>query len=119
VKTYLLILVPILLIAVGQTSAKHGAVLIGEGAPVWNAFILLGYAILIVRGLVWVLILKNLKLSFAYPFISLSYIVVLAVSHRFFGEAVTSRHLLGTALIVAGVFGIWLGQRRLEGGGRA
>lgn len=118
-KTSLLILVPILLIAVGQTSAKHGALLIDEGAPAWNLFVLAGYAILIVRGLVWLAILRRIKLSFAYPFISLSYVVVLVVSHRFFDEAITARHLVGTALIVAGVFGIWLGQRKLDGADHA
>lgn len=115
-RKYLLILVPILLIAVGQTSAKHGALLTGEGAPAWNPFIVAGYAILIVRGLVWVRILKNIELSFAYPFISLSYIIVLAISHRFFGETITFNQYAGTALITAGVILVGLGQRRLEGG---
>jgi uncharacterized membrane protein len=51
----------------------------------------------------WFLALKELELSHAYPFMSLSFVGVLLLSGLFFGEAVTFWKSLGVALIVAGV----------------
>ena len=51
----------------------------------------------------WFLALKRLELSYAYPFMSLSFVGVLLLSGVFFGEAVTLWKTIGVALIVAGV----------------
>ena len=109
-----LILLPILLLAVGQTAAKQGALVIADGGGALNVFILLGYAMLLLRGVVWVAVLREVPLSFAYPFISLSYVVVLVLARTVFEEPVTGRHLAGTTLIVAGLAFVWRGERAKE-----
>ena len=65
-KRHLLVLIPIIFITVGQTFAKHGAQEIGKTDNIINIYIALGYTMLILRGFIWVFILKNAKLSFAY-----------------------------------------------------
>ena len=112
---YFLILIPIVLITLGQTCAKFGAIKVAEGGSVLNIYILLGYTFLILRGLVWVVILKKMRLSFAYPFISISYVLILAISYYFFDEAVGVNKIIGTVLIMVGVFVTGLGRAR-DGG---
>jgi multidrug transporter EmrE-like cation transporter len=51
----------------------------------------------------WMLALTKTDLSYAYPFTSLSFVLVLAMSAYFFNEPVTARKVLGMALIVAGI----------------
>jgi undecaprenyl phosphate-alpha-L-ara4N flippase subunit ArnE len=114
VRRWGLILVPVLLLAAGQTAAKHGAGVIAGGGSPLNLFILLGYAALLLRGLVWIVVLRDVPLSLAYPFISLSYVLVLIIAAGVFDETVTVRHLLGTALIVGGLAAVWWGERRKE-----
>ena len=105
-----MILIPIVLITFGQTCAKYGALKIAEGGSVLNIYILLGYTFLILRGLVWVVILKKMRLSFAYPFISISYVLILAISYYFFDEVIGINNIIGTVLIMLGVFAIGLSQ---------
>ncbi len=47
--------------------------------------------------------LSRVDLSFAYPFASLSYVVMLAASWQLFNEDISLLRLMGTAVIVFGV----------------
>ncbi len=110
-----LILIPIVLITLGQTLAKYGALKIADGNSVLNIYIILGYACLILRGLVWIFILKKIKLSLAYPFISLSYVFVLVISYYLFGEVVRINNIIGTLFIIGGLSFIGLGEMKIRG----
>lgn len=50
----------------------------------------------------WILALKHVKLSIAYPLTSLSYVGILVGSHYIFGEHVSGIQLFGTALVFLG-----------------
>lgn len=52
----------------------------------------------------WLRVLARADLSFAQPFTALSYITVLAVSHRYLHEALSLTRLAGIALILLGVY---------------
>lgn len=54
-------------------------------------------------ALCWMLAMTKLELSHAYPFVSLSFVLVLLLSAPFFGESLSWEKVLGVALIVAGV----------------
>jgi drug/metabolite transporter (DMT)-like permease len=54
-------------------------------------------------ALCWMLAISKLELSHAYPFVSLSFVLVLFLSALFFGEPLSWGKILGVALIVAGV----------------
>ncbi|PKM80763.1 MAG: hypothetical protein CVU89_12580 [Firmicutes bacterium HGW-Firmicutes-14] len=70
------------------------------------------------RGFIWVFILKKLPVSFAYPVMSLSFVLMLPVSRYFFNETVTPYKAVGSLLIVAGVICTALGSLRIKQEGR-
>jgi multidrug transporter EmrE-like cation transporter len=51
----------------------------------------------------WILALTKADLSYAYPFTSLSFVLILAASAFFFHEPVTPAKIAGMVLIVAGI----------------
>ena len=109
-KRYFFILIPIIFITAGQTFSKYGAQEIGKTNNIINIYIILGYTMLILRGFVWVFILKKVKLSFAYPLMSVTYIIILAISYLLFNEEITFYNLLGCCLIIGGVTFVSFGE---------
>ena len=109
-KRHVLVLLPIIFVTAGQTFAKYGAQEIGETNTIINSYIILGYTMLIVRGFIWVFILKKVKLSFAYPLMSVTYIIILAIAHLLFNEDITFYNLLGCGFIIGGVTFVSLGE---------
>lgn len=65
---------------------------------IWCALLLAGSAFV-----AWMIVLKKLPLSFAYPFISLTFPLVVLGSVLIFGEKVSAMQVLGLVLIVVGV----------------
>jgi multidrug transporter EmrE-like cation transporter len=53
--------------------------------------------------LCWVAALSKFELSFAYPFMSLSFILVMLMSALFFNESITVFKVAGITLIVIGI----------------
>lgn len=109
-----LVLVLIIFTVLSQSFAKIGARYISLAdfsiGQFLNIFIILAFACLAARGIFWLLVLRKFDLSFAYPFTSISYILILAVSHFLFNEPVTPAKIGGCLLITAGVFFISLGE---------
>lgn len=84
-----------------QAALSMGAfTLSGLLANVWY-FLSLGA--LVVQALVWPLALRHYPLSFAYFYMSLSYIGVLLLSWLIFAETVTPQNLMGGLLVLIGV----------------
>lgn len=54
-------------------------------------------------GVLWLLTMTRFELSYAYPFMSLNYVLVVGASVMLFGESLSVPKLLGTALVIAGV----------------
>jgi drug/metabolite transporter (DMT)-like permease len=54
-------------------------------------------------GLTWMAALTQLELSHAYPFVSVTFILVLVMSAVFFGESITAYKAVGMSLIVGGL----------------
>ena len=52
----------------------------------------------------WLVALSRVELSYAYPFASLSYVLMLAASWFLFRENITAVRLLGTVVVGIGVF---------------
>jgi drug/metabolite transporter (DMT)-like permease len=53
--------------------------------------------------LIWVYVLRQVPLSAAYVFMSLSFIIVPLLGWLLFKESLTARYFMGMALIVAGI----------------
>ncbi|MDR3113907.1 MAG: EamA family transporter [Treponema sp.] len=114
-KNILLILASVSLNAGAQILMRTGMLKIGEidvSAPalfkalpgmVSNGFLwlsLLCYGISIVS---WMVVLSRVEVSFAYPFLSIGYIVSTAAGYLLLGESVTPVRIAGIAVICIGV----------------
>lgn len=109
------IVLMVTLAGIGQLFIKHGVMHITEGSggfptdPIgfiklvlyWPVF--LGLAIYVFFGFAWLKILADVPVSFAFPFLAISYIVIILGTWWFLGETITSLKLLAILLIIAGV----------------
>lgn len=111
--SYLILLLPLILIVGGQSCAKLAGTTFGEEPLPGMLFGLGTYLFFGVRGVVWAIIIKRLKLSVAYPVLSLSFPLVLLVSFLIFGERVSLYNIIGAFTVVAGVLLISFGEIKL------
>ena len=114
--TIVYILISVLAGAIGQVLLKKGMGSMGPltltanqlGSILWrigtNPYVIIGLAIYVSGTVFWLVTLSRVDLSYAYPFASLSYVVMLAASWLLFSENITSLRLLGTLVVCAGVF---------------
>ena len=65
----------------------------------WLALLLYGLATVL-----WVLLLQRVPLSRAYPFAALGFVLVPAAGVLVFAERVSTAYIIGTAMIVGGIF---------------
>jgi multidrug transporter EmrE-like cation transporter len=56
-----------------------------------------------IAAMCWITALTRFELSVVYPFMSLSFVLVLVLSAVFFNEAITPAKTIGIGLIVAGL----------------
>jgi drug/metabolite transporter (DMT)-like permease len=87
-----------------------GALPAGGGAKVQfvvhlllNPWVLSGIVATFFAGVSWMLALTKFQLSYAYPFTSLVYMLVLASGVVFFRDSMSAGRLAGTAVVMLGV----------------
>jgi drug/metabolite transporter (DMT)-like permease len=68
----------------------------------FDPMIFTGFAAAFLASLAWMAALTKFKLSHAYPFMSLNFVVVLLLSGWLLNEPVTAQRYFGVALIVLG-----------------
>jgi drug/metabolite transporter (DMT)-like permease len=68
-----------------------------------DPWIVVGVLAAFLAGLSWMSAMTKLELSFAYPFISLSFVLVFVFSALLFHETVTASKVIGMLLIIAGI----------------
>jgi drug/metabolite transporter (DMT)-like permease len=115
-KNILLILANVSLNAGAQVLMRTGMLKVGEigvSMPVLfkalpgmvsNGFLwmsLLCYGISIIS---WMIVLSRVEVSFAYPFLSVGYVVSAVVGYFFLNESITPIRIVGIAVICIGVF---------------
>lgn len=103
---------PLGIMIIGQIFAKMSGLVIESGESIINIYSLLSYICLLSRGLIWIFIIRRMRLVFAYPVMSLNYILVLLVSHFYFHEEILSSNLIGAGFITAGVILIGFGEKQ-------
>ncbi|MGE5222755.1 MAG: EamA family transporter [Omnitrophica WOR_2 bacterium] len=69
-----------------------------------NPFVVGGLFVYVCSTVFWLAALSRVDLSFAYPFVSLSYILMLVASWQLFGENITLLRLVGSSVVLLGVF---------------
>ena len=65
--------------------------------------ILGAFSCFLVSTVLWVVALRTVPLSVAYPMVALSYIIIFTGSYFIFGEPLSWRHWIGAGLIVSGI----------------
>ncbi|HEX2923120.1 MAG TPA: EamA family transporter [Chloroflexota bacterium] len=110
-----LILFSVFLGVAGQLLLKAGVAMIGplilqgDGAfgpvlriagnrRIWGGLFLYGVSMLL-----WLVAISRVELGYAYPFISLSYVLILVASWALFKEKISLLRLVGVAAICLGV----------------
>ena len=68
-----------------------------------DPFILSGFIAAFIAALCWMLAMTKFDLSYAYPFMSIPFVVVLFLSAFFFQEAITMPKIIGMIFIIAGI----------------
>ncbi len=68
-----------------------------------DPWVLSGFAVAFLASITWAMAMTKFQLSQAYPFMSLSYVLVFIISVLVFNETITLNKLLGYLLIVIGI----------------
>jgi drug/metabolite transporter (DMT)-like permease len=109
------ILISVVSGAVGQIMLKQGMGNMGpitltlQGLPgtIWriatNLYVVGGLLIYVSGTVFWLAALSRVDLSYAYPFASLSYVIMLAASWLLFHEDITLLRVVGTVVVALGV----------------
>jgi len=105
------LIIPLAIMLTGQIFAKLSGNYIASGGSIINIYSLVSYICLISRGFVWIFIIRKMRLVYAYPLMSINYILVLFVSRFFFNERIISSNLIGAGLISLGVVLIGVGEK--------
>ena len=70
---------------------------------VLNPFIAAGVFLHVMALFTWLYVLKHVDVSYAYPFISMGFVIVLLLSYFLFNEAVNLYRIAGVASIILGI----------------
>lgn len=83
----------------GDTPGKFGYII----HLLLNPWVMSGIAATFLAGVSWMLAMTKFEISYAYPFVSLNYVLVLAASFLLFQESMSITKLVGTALVIFGI----------------
>ncbi len=91
----------------GQILLKLAAARIAPGSSLWvimtEPVLLAAVALYGALGVIWLLILKQIPLNTAYPFVALSFVVTPLLAWHLLGERPVGAYFLGIGLICIGV----------------
>lgn len=73
------------------------------GGLLLNPWVMSGFAAAFLASLFWMAALSRFPLSYAYPFMSLSFVGVLLLSATVFAESITLAKALGMVFLVLGL----------------
>lgn len=98
-----------LLLKAGMTQIGHFEFSMANAVPIGlqvmaNLPIIGGLFLYVMSVVVWLLVLSRVQVSFAYPMLSIGYIVNAIAAYYLFGEPLTSLRMLGIFIIIAGVY---------------
>jgi multidrug transporter EmrE-like cation transporter len=90
-------------VGAGQYPASGPERLYFLGRLLLNPWVISAFAAAALAAVSWMVAMTKLDLSHAYPFVSLSFVLVLLLSWGLFHEPLSWQKLLGVALIICGV----------------
>ena len=119
VTVILIICVSILLNAVGQVSLKFGMNAYGSVEfsdlkrlffMFFNPFVFFGLCCYVLSTVFWLVSLSNADLSFVYPLVTVSIVIVIVLSKFVFNESFNASKISGIIFVILGAFLISMGR---------
>jgi multidrug transporter EmrE-like cation transporter len=114
--TLALIVISVVMSACAQLMLKGGMGSSGASEPLvgqrlWqllmhaatNRWVILGLCLYFLSAVVWLAVLARVDVSYAYPFVSLGFIMTMVLGWLVFGDVINAHRLGGTMLIATGV----------------
>lgn len=92
------------MIRIGKFDFESNTLLKMLPVVAFNPYVVGGLLVLIFSMGLHLMALSRVDLSFAYPFLSISYVLVLFAGYFWFGETVNASRIVGVALICCGTF---------------
>lgn len=107
---YAALILVTLLLSIGQILFKKAAIMTDASfaASLFNGWTIAAIALYGVATGLWIWVLRTTTLSGAFPLLALSFVLVPAAAWYLFGETLSWRYFVGSALIVAGI--VTIGQ---------
>ena len=68
-----------------------------------NPWIISGFLSAFLASLAWMAAMTRFPLNYAYPFMSLAFIIVMVFSMLFLNESLTIQRIIGTSMVVIGL----------------
>ena len=68
-----------------------------------NPWVMSGIVATFLAGVSWMLAMTRFEISYAYPFVSLNYVIVLAASVILFNESLSPPKIIGTIFVIVGI----------------
>jgi len=75
-----------------------------------NPYVLLGLTAYVISVIVWLMVLSRAEVSYAYPMLSIGYIVNAIIAYYWFDENVSLLRMSGIILTIIGVYLITLSR---------
>ncbi|HVJ56006.1 MAG TPA: EamA family transporter [Aliidongia sp.] len=90
----------------GQLVLKNGAEAPGEGvlAQFLSPWTIAGLGVYFLAAITYIVALKRIPVSLAYPSVSLSYGILAVLAHLIWKEPLSWQHAGGILLIMSGIF---------------
>ncbi len=109
----------IIFTVVGQLLVKQGVLQVGSAGKEWhlagflsrvftNPLVVTGMVCAIIAAMAWTMTLSHADLSYAYPFMGLAIVLVLALTPLVFGEHIPVNRWIGVAVVC---LGLWVASR--------
>ncbi len=118
---YLLVLITISAMVVGQIVLKYGQssllyprefsvkqIFLAIINNLFNIYFISAAFFVLVGALSWTLVIQKFNLSLVYPFMSLTYVLIFLASYLLFKESISIYQVVGMILIVVGLIFISL-----------
>jgi uncharacterized membrane protein len=68
-----------------------------------NPWVLSGFLAAFLASLAWMAAMTRFELNYAYPFMSLAFVIVMVLGVLFLGEAISGGKVMGTLLVMLGL----------------
>ena len=88
---------------IGAFQLEQSTALATAARIAFDPWVIGGLLVMAISMAAHLYVLSRVPLTFAFPFIALSYVVVLAIGYFVFRESLNLNHFIGTALIIAGI----------------